>query len=268
MSLNFDGKVALVTGSSSGLGEAIALLFAARGAHVTLCGRDAERLLKVVDSATEISGGHRERFISVTGDINEAAARKKIVEETIKAFGQLDILVANAGVSIPNGTITDATPEIYDQLMNTNVKAVFFLIQEALPFLEKSRGNIVCMSSMLSSLVAVPSCIYPMSKAAVDHLARCLAVELGPKGIRVNTVNPSFIPTRIRRSYDNNDAWFENEKAILPLQGLDATAQHVAEAVLFLASDASGFTTGQHLKIDGGRSYAGPFGSPPKPKDN
>ncbi|KAH9523130.1 hypothetical protein Btru_065897 [Bulinus truncatus] len=268
MSRDLEGKVAIVTGSSSGLGQAIALTFASRGASVTLCGRDVDRLESVVSLAVEASGGYSDRFTTVVGDVNGSDARKNIVDKTIQVFGRLDILVANAGVSIPNGTVKDATPEIYDKLMDTNVKAVFFLIQEALPHLEKSRGNIVCMSSMLSALVAVPSCIYPMSKAAVDHMARCLAVELGPKGIRVNTVNPSYIPTRIRRSFDSDTDWFEYEKSVIPLQGVEASSQDVAEAVAFLASDAAGFITGQHVKIDGGRSYAGPFGSPPKAKEN
>ncbi|CAL1532656.1 unnamed protein product [Lymnaea stagnalis] len=273
MSTQLDGKVAIVTGSSSGIGEAIAITFASRGAKVTLCGRDPDRLQSVLRKAVEVSGGHKDRFITVLGDVGDEVIRKRIVEETVTAFGQLDILVPNAGVSVPHATIRDATPELYDSVMDINVKAVFFLVQVALPSLEKSKGNIVFVSSMLSALTGVPLIVYPMSKAAIDHLARCLAVELGPKGIRVNTVNPSYIPTRIRRAYDPNVeaaalAWSQKELAVQPLQGRAGTAQDVAEAAAFLASDAAGFITGQHVILDGGRSFCGTYGASSKPTEN
>ncbi|KAH9525204.1 hypothetical protein Btru_000617 [Bulinus truncatus] len=260
MSRDLEGKVAVITGANSGFGQAIALTFVSRGASVTLCGRDVDRLESVVKMAVEASGGHSERIISVAGDVTDAVVRAAIVDETITFFGRLDILVANAGIFLSGATITDATSEIYDRQMDTNAKSTFFLIQEALPHLERSRGNIVCVSSMLSALVAVPSCIYAMTKAAVDHMVRCLAVELGPKGVRVNTVNPCLIPTRILRECVSNKQWYEMEQNNVPLQGAEVSAQSVAEAVAFLASDAAGFVTGEHLKIDGGRSFTGPFG--------
>lgn len=269
MAAQLTDKVAIVTGSSSGLGQAITLAFASRGAKVTLCGRDQERLNSVLEQVVAVSGGHRERFHTVVGDVTDSDVRKRIVDETIDKFERLDILVPNAGVTSPNCTILEATEEAYNFIMETNVKAVFFLIQQAVPHLEKSKGNIVAVSSMLASLVSSPSLIYPMSKAAVNHLIRCLAVDLGPKGIRVNSVNPSFIPTRIRRYFGGDVSGSANDWASVEFakQALDrvGTAEDVAEAVVFLASDSAGFITGQHIVLDGGRSFGGPYGQPPTP---
>ncbi|CAG5132886.1 unnamed protein product [Candidula unifasciata] len=111
MAFQLNGKVAIVTGSSSGLGEAIAILFAARGASVTLCGRDEERLKSVYEKAVETSGGHPERFITVRGDLNDQKVRENVVNQTVSKFGRLDILVANAGISNANCSLSDATDE-------------------------------------------------------------------------------------------------------------------------------------------------------------
>jgi NAD(P)-dependent dehydrogenase (short-subunit alcohol dehydrogenase family) len=267
MASQLNGKVAIVTGSSSGLGEAIAVLFASRGARVTLCGRNEERLSLVFEKVVQASAEHHDWFHTVVGDLNDQTIREQVVTETVKKFGQLDILVANAGVASPNGTLSDATEESFDKMMNTNVKSVFFLIQQAVPSLEKSRGVIITTSSMLSSLAASPSIIYPMTKAVIDHLTRCLAVDLGPKGIRVNSVNPSFIPTRIRRLFggdvsESANSWASVEESKQPLKNRSGTPEDVAETVAFLASDAAGFITGQHVKLDGGRSFGGPYGQP------
>ncbi|BFZ09325.1 hypothetical protein BsWGS_12364 [Bradybaena similaris] len=265
MAAQLNGKVAIVTGSSSGLGEAIALLFAARGASVTLCGRDGGRLQSVYDKAVGISGGHKERFIIVQGDLNDQEVRENVVSQTVKAFGQLDILVANAGISDVNCSLLDANNESYNNIMDSNVKSVFFLIQQAVPHLQKTKGTIITVSSIASTLPSTTAVVYSMSKAALDHLTHCLAVDLGSKGIRVNSVNPSFIETRILRflggdvdTLTKNRVEFESTKCML--QGRVGIPDDVAEAVAFLASDAAGFITGQNLKIDGGRGFGEPNG--------
>jgi NAD(P)-dependent dehydrogenase (short-subunit alcohol dehydrogenase family) len=255
-------KVAVVTGSSSGIGEAIALLFASQGAIVTLCGRDAGRLKSVVEKVVKANGGHKERVLTVAGDLNDKGVRKDIIDQTVKKFGRLDVLVANAGVANLVQSIRDGTEESYDQTFDTNVKSVFFLIQHAVPQLEKTKGNIILISSDLG-VVAMPNAtIYSMSKAALDHLTSCLAVDLGAKGIRVNAVRPGYIPTNLSRGA--GDKMEEMQKMISkfettnqPLKERVLNLNDIAEAVAFLASDAAGCITGEHVTVDGGRSYSG-----------
>ncbi|BFZ09333.1 hypothetical protein BsWGS_12372 [Bradybaena similaris] len=265
MAYQLNGKVAVVTGSSSGLGEAIAVLFASRGAKVTLCGRNEERLKSVIEKAVKVSGGHKDRFLIVQGDLNDRNVRKEIVEKTVDKFGRLDILVANAGVIHPNQSISAATEEVYDDIMNTNLKSVFFLIQEAVPHhLEKSKGNIINVSSANTKQAVPMVTISLLAKVALDHLTKCLAVDLGAKGIRVNSVNPGFFPTRIMRYLSDDFEQINNiftavEKDKYALKGRAGTIDDLAEAALFLASDSAGFITGELIKVDGGRSLCGPF---------
>ncbi|XP_005108594.1 uncharacterized oxidoreductase TM_0325 isoform X2 [Aplysia californica] len=204
------GKVCVVTGASSGLGESIAIMFAQRGASVTLCGRNEDRLQASLTLCVQASGGQADRFLAVSGDVVDLSARKAIVEKTVEKFGRLDVLVANAGVADPHCGILTASEETFDKIMNTNVKAVFFQIQEAVPHLAASKGNIIVVSSMLSFMACSPNILYPMSKAAVDHMIRCLAVDLGPKEIRVNAVNPSLIPTRMQTTPPMKKLWISS----------------------------------------------------------
>ncbi|CAG5132605.1 unnamed protein product [Candidula unifasciata] len=243
MASNFTDKVAIVTGSSSGIGEAIALAFASRGAKVTLCGRDSQRLDAVCSQAVEISGGQRDRFLTFEGDLNDSGVRRRIIEKTVDKFGRLDILVASAGISDTQMSILNATEESYDAVMNTNLKSIFFLIQQAIPHLEKSKGNIVTISSNVSSMVLPITAVYSMSKVALDHLTRCLAVELGQKGIRIELLKEMG-------KLDANK---------VPLKDRVLTAEDVAETVVFLSCETAKFITGETVKIDGGRSLTGPL---------
>ena len=180
------GKAVIVTGSSSGIGLATAVLFAKKGANVTVCGRDVGRLQEAV-KACEKAGkdaGHKNKFSTSAGDITDSTVIKNTVEQTVKAFGRLDVLVTNHGGTVEKGneSIEAWTRECFDTCMNTNVRSVIELIQQAVPHLEKNRGNVVCVSSLGSVTCMSRALNYLISKAAVDHMVRNLALQLGPKG--------------------------------------------------------------------------------------
>ena len=177
------GKSVIVTGSSSGIGEATAILFARKGCNVTLCGQDFGRLQEAEEKCKQAgaAGGHTNRFITVAGDMTDSGVRKKVVQDTQTAFGRLDVLVANHGV-LMGGALPDLSEIDYDTTMDINLKSTVFLIKEALPYLEMTKGSIVCVSSIFSTMTGPNLLPYFLSKAATDHLVRCLAVQLGPKG--------------------------------------------------------------------------------------
>ena len=196
------GKAVIVTGSSSGIGLATAVLCAKKGANVTVCGRDVGRLQEAV-KACEKAGkdaGHKNKIITSTGDISDSTVIKNTVEQTVKAFGGLDVLVTNHGANMLKGneSIEAWTRECFDTCMNTNVRSVIELVQQAVPHLEKNRGNVVCVSSLGSVSPMSQSLNYLISKAALDHAVRCLAMQLGAKGTICHLAS-SFLGQVIRR---------------------------------------------------------------------
>ena len=252
----FKSKVVLVTGSSTGIGAGIAIKFASEGASgVVLHGRK-EDALKSVKEQCEKAGHGNTKVHYVIGDITKQDVREKMVNETIEKFGRLDVLVNNAGIM--NATIfTEAKIDAYDQIFDVNVRSMIILTQLAVPHLINSKGNIVNMSS-LGGLKAVPIFVYYcMAKAAVDHFTRCLAVDLGPKGVRVNSINPSYIKeTELGRL--GAAAAAETSKALIayaeekyPLRRA-GIVDDVADAVSYLASDKAKFVTGVNFPVDGG----------------
>jgi NAD(P)-dependent dehydrogenase (short-subunit alcohol dehydrogenase family) len=257
-------KVALVTGSSSGIGLAIAIKFASKGAKVAITGRDEAKLKAALDKVVKASGGHADRFITIAGNLTNQEHRKEIVEKTVAKFGRLDILVANAGVSGSGQTVHTVTEEVYDEVMNTNVKSVIFLIKEAVSHLEKTKGNIISTSSTVAIMTMPNMLVYSASKAALEHATNILAVDLGSKGIRVNSVLPGYIPTTdLGRTYGSSNvdkfraAIAKVNAAKQPLKERVLNEEDIAEAVAFLASDAAGCITGEHIKVDGARTFGG-----------
>jgi len=248
--MNFAGKVVLVTGASSGIGARTAQKFAQLGASLSLTGRKLENLQKVAKECK----GQNAAFV-VAGDITNSDDTKRILEETIKRYGRLDVLVNNAGI-IETGTIENTSLEQYDRVMNTNIRSIYALTMLAVPHLIKTEGSIVNISSV-NGIRSFPGVLaYNLSKAAVDQFTRCVALELAPKKVRVNSVNPGVTVTNLHKRGGMDEATYakflEHSRTTHAL-GRPGTVDELANAVLFLASDQASFITGASLPVDGGR---------------
>jgi NAD(P)-dependent dehydrogenase (short-subunit alcohol dehydrogenase family) len=252
MDREFAGKVVLVTGSTSGIGRACALRFAAAGAQVAAVGRNND-MLKEVCEEIEKAGG---KPLSLDADLCDEEQVTQAITKTLDALGGVDVLV-NAAGHISTGTIEDTSKTAWDAMMDINVSAVFTLTQKVLPSLIPRRGNIVNISSV-TGLRAFPGILaYCVSKAALDQLTRCAALELASKGVRINAVNPGVVVTEIHKRGGMNEAdyaaFLERSKQTHPL-GRVGAASEVAELVFFLASDRASWITGATYSIDGGRA--------------
>jgi len=255
MSLTADlsGKVAIITGASSGIGRATARLFAQAGAALALAGRDGARLEAVAEACRSLGSP---RVEEIEGDLTADDAPLDLVERVQANLQRLDILVNAAGV-IGSGPAVETTDEAFDLMMDINVRGLFRLSRAAIPHLEKTGGNIVNVSSV-AGLRPYPGLLtYCASKAAVDQITRCLSLELGPRGVRVNAVNPGVVVTNLHRAggmdEDSYQAFLERSGETHPL-GRVGQPEEVAELILFLASDKAAWITGTTMSIDGGRA--------------
>lgn len=214
---------------------------------MSIVGRNAERLNKV---AEEIEKSGASTPFPIVADVTIDAER--IINETIKHFGQLDILVNNAGISFTDNVV-DFNVTDFDRIMNINLRSIMVLSNLAVPYLEKTKGNIVNVSSVLG-LIPIDICTsYSVSKAGLDHFTKCSAVTLASKGIRVNSINPATIRTPIFKcigiNESNEDAYFESIKHFY-LVRRGGEVQDTSSAIAFLASNT--FVNGINLPIDGG----------------
>ncbi|XP_037797697.1 3-oxoacyl-[acyl-carrier-protein] reductase FabG-like [Penaeus monodon] len=248
------GKVALITGATSGIGKACAIALAAEGCFVSVTGRNTEALKEVTKLCYD-AGLPEGKVFAVDGDVAKDDDCKKIVDSTVAHFKKLDILINNAGILVLGG-IESISMEDYDKQMDVNVKSVFVLTKLALPHIIETKGNIINVSSVCG-IRSIPGMVaYNMSKAAVDQFTRSVALEVAARGVRVNSVNPGLIITDIHRragmSEENYEKMVENTKKMYPL-GRAGEVEDVTKAVIYLASEDSSFVTGVTLPIDGGR---------------
>jgi len=250
----FRGKIAIVTGSSTGIGAATAIKLSAAGGIVCLTGRDEQKLKEVVEKCKSIRLDNGQEAIYVVGDITNETTQCEIVSKTLAAFGRLDILVNNAGIVV--GSPADQLDMgQFDHCMNVNVRSVMQLTHLCLPHLKTSKGNVVNISSIASNGASKNRMFYCMSKAALDSYTRCLAQELGSFGVRVNSINPGFTKTDIHRrrgfSEQELDQFYEAgaQNALLCRV---ADPDEIADCILFLASTQASFVTGQTWVVDGG----------------
>lgn len=249
--MDFMGKTALVTGATSGIGRATALAFAAAGGDVVLVGRKPESLEAV---AAEVRAAGR-AATPVTADLTQASDRQKLIEVALQAHPGVDLLVNAAGV-IATGTVESTSLADFEAMFALNTTAVFHLMQLALPSLKARRGAVVNVSSV-TGIRAFPGVLsYCASKAALDQLTRCTALELAEHGVRVNAVCPGVVVTELHRRGGMDDAryaeFLEHSRTTHPL-GRVGQADEVARLILFLGSTDAGWITGVTMPIDGGR---------------
>ena len=236
-----DGKVAIVTGASSGIGRAIALLFAAEGARVVVAARRRE-LLDGLVAEIETAGG---AAFALAGDVTDESFSRALVEQTKSRFGGLDIAINNAGV----------TRNAWDETMATNLTSAFLGAKYQIPaMLERGKGSLIFVSSFVGYTAAMPgAATYAASKAGQIGLMKALAVEYGPRKIRVNALLPGGMQTAAADTMANTEemkAFVRNMHALKRI----AAPEEQARAALFLASDAATFITGSAMLVDGGVS--------------
>lgn len=245
------GKVALITGASSGIGRATAAAMARNGARVSLTGRQGKELEQEAGRIAS-SGGEA---LAIAGDLRWDEDRRRIVDGTVARFGGLDVLV-NAAGTIANGTIENTSFADWRAMFEINLDSVFAMMQLAIPYLAERKGCIVNVSSV-TGIRAFPGLVaYCASKAGVDQLTRCAALELAPKGIRVNAVDPGVVVSNLHRrggmGEEKYQAFLEHSKTTHPL-GRVGSPEDVSNAIVFLASEQSGWITGASIPVDGGR---------------
>lgn len=245
-----DGRTVLVTGASSGIGRATALLAAERGASVVMAARRAPEMEKAAATVPA------ERRLVVAADVTAEADRRRLVDAAVGRFGGIDLLVNAAGI-IANGTLAGTTLDEWDRMMDVNLRSLFHLTQLALPSLEERKGSIVNVSSVTGTRAFPGVLAYCVSKAGVDQFTRCAALELAPRGVRVNAVNPGVVVTNLHRAggFDEKKyaSFLEHSRTTHPM-GRVGQPEEVAELILFLGGPRSGWTTGVTVSIDGGRA--------------
>jgi len=246
MASELSGKTAVVTGGTSGIGRAAALALARLGARVAVAGRNERRGNEVVKEI--IAAGGQGEFVSA--ELKDAASARALAARAVARLGQVDILVNTAGM-YPFGPTEKMTEADFDAVFDLNVRAVFFLVAELAPKMaDRGQGAIVNLSTMMADQGYVGTSLYGASKAAVVSMTKSWAAEYGRRGVRVNVVAPG--PTRTEGTLVMGDAL--DEYAALAPAGRPATADEIAEAIAFLASDRASFIHGAVLPVDGGRT--------------
>ncbi len=240
-------STALITGGTSGIGRATANKLAQLGIHVLVVGRNAERGKKAVDEIR--AAGGKADFIA--SDLRDAATAREVARRAIElGDGHIDILINNAGI-YPFGPTHEVTEEQFERVFSLNVKAPYFLVAELAPLMaKKGKGAIVNLSTMVADYGAPGTSLYGASKAAINLLTKTWVAEYGPSGVRVNTVTPG--PTRTEGTAEMGEG-LEQLAAQAPARR-PATADEIAEAIVFLATDRASFIYGANLAVDGGRT--------------
>jgi NAD(P)-dependent dehydrogenase (short-subunit alcohol dehydrogenase family) len=243
-----DGKVALVTGASSGLGYTCAVALAEAGADVAVASRSLDRLQEVCRAIEE----RGRRAFPIAVDVRDVGQIRAMAERVHSVFGRIDILVNSAGLNIPQPAL-EVTEENWDTILDTNAKGLFFTCQAVGRYMVVQRyGRIVNLGSTLGLVGMADRAAYCASKGAVTQLTKVLAIEWAPYNVTVNAVAPTFVETPLTRPYFERIPGFREEVLRRIPLGRLGLPEEVAAAVVFLASDAAGMITGVTLPVDGG----------------
>lgn len=245
--MKLDNKVAIITGSTSGIGLSIAEAYLQNGACVTICGTNTDKLEKVKKGLT--SKYDEEKFLIIKADISNTLDVGNLFQETINKFKHLDILVNNAGIA-PRCSMEETSDEEFMKVLNINTVGAFKCTREAIKYMHEKGGSIINTSSFVSLYGSPYQTSYSASKAAINGLTKASAKELGKYNIRVNAVAPGVVMTEMVKN-DCNEETINRLKAMTPLQR-GATPEDLVGIYLYLASDDSAFTTGTIINIDGG----------------
>ncbi len=248
MDFNLENKVALITGASKGIGEAIAMVYASHGAKVVINSRKQEELDKVAEKIKSAGGD----CLVVAGNTSEASSLKILVDKTIEKYGGIDIVVNNAASNPAFGPVVQTEEWAYDKIMNVNVKAPFELSKLAYPHMKlRGGGSVINVSSIAGDTPDPGLGIYSVSKAALNMLTKVMAKEWGPDNIRVNSICPGLIKTKFSQALWQDENTLKRFMKMVPM-GRMGTVDEIAALALFLASDASGYCTGTLFFADGG----------------
>ena len=248
MEIDLSGKAALVTGGSRGIGMAVAMAMAEKGARVAICGRKQENL----DRAVEDFRSKGYPVFAAAANMGQAGAVSGLFGLLDKEFGGVDILVNNVGTNILTPSVAEADVGLFDKLMETNLKSAFLASAEAVKRMKKrGGGKIVNISSIAARKAARGMGIYCIAKAGLEMLTKVLAQELAPDHINVNAVAPSVVRTKFSQPFWSNESILNEMLKTVPM-GRIAETRDVVGAVLFLSSSLADFITGEIITVDGG----------------
>jgi NAD(P)-dependent dehydrogenase (short-subunit alcohol dehydrogenase family) len=251
LNMKLKDKVAIVTGATSGMGAAIAKLFAAEGSRIVVAGRNRQRGTEVVNEINRLSG----EAIFVECDVSSNEGNQHLVKETLRFYGAIDIVVMSAGM-LGLGSITEVSLETWHETINTNLNSVFYLLRSVIPEMKKrEKGNIIIIGSIAAQKAFPNHPAYCATKGALVPLVKQIALDYGPE-IRANVISPGPIDTPL--IWDSAKAFPDPEKAVADAANATVlkrlgTPDDVAKAALFLATEDSSFITGTTLVVDGGR---------------